>query len=57
MPPTCPHCNLDIEDAARAEFYAHGLPDLFEMGCPWCNRAVIIRLDPAGELRAETKNQ
>ena len=50
----CPHCDLDMQDQARSIYY-QAKSDRFEMGCPWCNRAVTVRLDPDGELRADQK--
>ena len=50
----CPHCDLDLQPEARSMYY-QVKADRFEMGCPWCNRAVTVRLDPDGELRADQK--
>lgn len=50
----CPHCELDIEDEARTMYYEIKA-DRYEMGCPWCSRAVTVRLDQTGELRVDSK--
>lgn len=54
MPLPCPHCELDMEDEARTLYFERSFGPLFEMGCPWCNRAVTIELNEnTGELRSD----